>query len=239
MKKWILCFLAAVMVSTTAFAADWDNGNMVTAENGHSYTYDCDSDGSFSTAIGEDGITWLYVSYLNQNSENRYCWFGIENDIQPNGTRAFPEGSRFSIRLITRDSAEWSKIDTDTLGENAKAFELCIEAPDGRFNDVFENPCQLYISGDYQVSGMDEENVPLNRIPMNASSVVPETSTYTVCTLRHTGIYFMRPYDDDFIGSVLNEPGTAIILIVIGAAVIVSIVILVLRRKRNAAKNNT
>lgn len=90
--------------------------------------------GTTSTKIQATGISWL-----KEDSENSFTWYGIENILKKDGTPLFEPGSIFWVRWLSKNDPDWdeeyAKIDPkykeDVDNGRLYIFKMGVIAPDG------------------------------------------------------------------------------------------------------------
>lgn len=272
MKKAILLIAAMLLFSlavlvpgisasaeTDEFTADWGVKNTQTGQDGNTYTYWEDDDGTFSTVIGADGVTWLYLEYIDHRDilgtpVYGSGWIGLQNIRKPDGTMLFRTNSRFYVRIVPPDTREWyvlrdqmdldanMRIDTDSMA----FFVIGVTDVNGEEYRDLGDLTMLFIQLSplfEHVRDMTGENVghvekilPMNGIP------TPEAGRYTVLLLNHFGENFVLASYDNVGGSVLSG-GSLTVIVGVAAAVVFGLGGFFLGRKKKtladgAAKAN-
>ena len=93
-----------------------------------------EEDGKTSAMIMGPGITWL-----KEESDGTYAWYGIENPLKEDGTYVFENGSRFWVKWINQNNSEWNyyynQLDEEHKSKvednNLWIFLVGVTAPDG------------------------------------------------------------------------------------------------------------
>ena len=93
-----------------------------------------EEDGKTSAMIMGPGMTWL-----KEESDGTYAWYGIENPLKEDGTYVFEKGSRFWVKWINQNNSEWNyyynQLDEEhkrkVEDNNLWIFLVGVTAPDG------------------------------------------------------------------------------------------------------------
>ena len=102
--------------------------------NGIENWVDDSEGGKTSAMIMGPGITWL-----KEESDGTYAWYGIENPLKEDGTYVFENGSRFWVKWINQNNSEWNyyynQLDEEhkrkVEDNNLWIFLVGVTAPDG------------------------------------------------------------------------------------------------------------
>ena len=216
---------------------DWGDKNVKTAADGNQYTFWETTDGRFSTMIGEDSVTWLYVEAVAGYDRQgmpvyESYWFGICNFIKMDGNRLFEKGSRFSVTFVShKQNSEkwigyWENLDPEcrrNLIESSVMFcDISVTSPNGNeykdlgdLTELFTSSNIMFFEDQYNQTPHVYKMLPVNGIDC------PEPGRYVTFILNHLGDTFIAEAFDGYAGSTLADKITPASLIIIAAAALV------------------
>ena len=104
-----------------------------------------------TSAIVSEGTTWL-----KEELNGKYWWFGLENPKKDDGSQVFEIGSRFWVMCLNKNSSDWNiyynklddKYKTDVEKERINLFVIGVTSPDGTYYTNFESDVPVYIQLD-------------------------------------------------------------------------------------------
>ena len=131
--------------SVPVFVDDWGNYK----QDGDNVYWEDDA-GMTSALVTED-TTWL-----KEQLNGKYWWFGLSNPKKEDGTQVFEIGSRFWVMCLNKNSKDWdiyySKLDNeyknDIEEDRINLFVIGVTSPDGTVYTDFEVEVPLYVQLD-------------------------------------------------------------------------------------------
>ena len=131
--------------SVPIFVDDWGD---IKKANGKVYWED---NAGLTSAIVSEGTTWL-----KEELNGKYWWFGLENPKKDDSTQVFEVGSRFWVMCLNKNSSDWNiyynkldnKYKNNIKDGRINLFVIGVTSPDGTDYTNFESDVPVYIQLD-------------------------------------------------------------------------------------------
>ena len=184
-----------------------------------------DSNSTTSVQVKESGISWL-----KEDSDNSFTWYGIENPLNAAGQPLFEPGSRFWVRWLNKNDSDWDKyygqIDdkykSDVDSGKLWVFLTGVTSPDGTEYKNFGTTANLYIQlgSDWDerdlramciLSG-DDEKVTVSYVTSSSIADCPINGKLAKLSLTHFsafGLYDSLGLDDYLPSLTTTKSGTS------------------------------